>query len=113
MFLVCLSWDPLHASHACKAYIASWLTLSLCAHVWPSSPTPYAVGADHEASLVMQALRLNTLSKLTFVDSKWFISLVADIFVGVAFEDVAQPDLEQALHRGRCTLLSTQHRYTM
>ena len=47
---------------------------------------------------MVQALRLNTLSNLTFVDSKRFNSLVADIFVGVAFEDVAQPDLEQALH---------------
>ena len=47
---------------------------------------------------MVQALQLNTLSKLTFADSKQFNSLVADIFVGAAFEDVAQPDLEQALH---------------
>ena len=67
-------------------------------HVWPTHPTPYAVGADQEASLVVQAIQLNTLSKFTFADSKRFNSLVADIFVGVAFEDVAQPDLEQALH---------------
>ena len=71
----------------------------LCAHVRPPSPTPYEVGADQETGLVVQALQLNTLSKLTFADSKRFNSLVADIFVGVAFEDVAQPDLE--------------HRYTM
>ena len=64
--------------------------------LWP--PPPSAVGVDQEASLVVQALRLNTLSKLTFADSKRFNSLVADIFVGVAFEDVSQPDLEQALH---------------
>ena len=56
------------------------------------------MGADQEAGLVVQALRLNTLSKLTFADSKQFNTLMADIFVGVAFEDVAQPDLEQALH---------------
>ena len=61
-------------------------------------PTPYAVGADQETCLVVQALRLNTLSKLTFADSKRFNSLLADIFVGVAFEDVSQPELEQALH---------------
>ena len=70
----------------------------LCAQVWLPSPTPFAVGADQEADLVVQALQLNTLSKLTFADSKRFNSLVADIFVGVAFEDVAQPDLEQTLH---------------
>ena len=56
------------------------------------------MGADQEASLAVQALRLNTLSKLTFADSKRFNSLVKDIFLGVAFEDVAQPDLERALH---------------
>ena len=55
-------------------------------------------GSNQEAGLVVQALQLNTLSKLTFADSKRFNSLVADTFVGVAFEDVAQPDLEQALH---------------
>ena len=71
----------------------------ICAHAWPPSPTPYAVGADHETGLVVQALRLNTLSNLTFADSKWFNSLVADILVGMAFDDVAQPDLV--------------HRYTM
>ena len=63
-------------------------------HVWPTHPTPYAVGADQEASLVVQAIQLNTLSKFTFADSKRFNSLVADIFLGMAFEDVAQPDLE-------------------
>ena len=47
---------------------------------------------------MVQALQLNTLSKITFADSKRFNSLVADIFVGVAFKDVVQPDLEQALH---------------
>ena len=56
------------------------------------------MGADQETDVVVQALQLNTLSKLTFADSKRFNSLVADIFVGVAFEDVAQPDLEQPLH---------------
>ena len=60
------------------------------------SPTSYAVGVDQVASLVVQALRPNTLSKFTFADSKWFSSLLADIFVGVTFEDVAQPDLEHS-----------------
>ena len=59
----------------------------------PLFPTPYAVGTDQEAGLVVQALWLNTLSKLTFAD-KGSNSLVVDIFVCVTFEDVAQPDLE-------------------
>ena len=69
----------------------------LCAHVrMTPSPAPYVVGADQEASLVVQALRPNTLYKFTFADCKQFNSIVADIFVGVAFEDVvAKPDLEQ------------------
>ena len=57
-------------------------------YIWPPSSTSYAVGADQEAGLAVQALRLNTLSKFTFADCKGFNSLVADIFVVVAFKDV-------------------------
>ena len=45
----------------------------------------------------MQALRLNTLSKLTFSDSKRFDALVGDVFPGVAFSDVRYEELEKAL----------------
>ena len=45
----------------------------------------------------MQALRLNTLSKLTFADSKRFDALVKDVFLGVPFKDVEHMDLENAL----------------
>ena len=45
----------------------------------------------------MQALRLNTLSKLTFADSKRFDSLVKDVFPGVPFRDVEYVELEAAL----------------
>ena len=75
------------------------MSLALILHaLFVPLPTSYAVGTDQETCLVVQALRLNTLSKLTFADSKRFNSLLADIFVGVAFEDVSQPELEQALH---------------
>lgn len=83
--------------HFCHQNIVPSLTRTLHALFVPL-PTPYAVGTDQETCLVVQALRLNTLSKLTFADSKRFNSLLADIFVGVAFEDVSQPELEQALH---------------
>ena len=50
-----------------------------------------------ELRLVVQALRLNTLSKLTFADSKRFDSLVRDVFPGVPFRDVEYVELEAAL----------------
>jgi len=43
---------------------------------------------------VVQALRLNTLSKLTFADSKRFDALVRDVFLGVPFREVEYEDLE-------------------
>ena len=46
---------------------------------------------------MVQALRLNTLSKLTFADSKRFDALVKDVFLGVPFKDVEHMDLENAL----------------
>ena len=46
---------------------------------------------------MVQALRLNTLSKLTFADSKRFDALVKDVFLGVPFKDVEYMDLENAL----------------
>ena len=46
---------------------------------------------------MVQALRLNTLSKLTFADSKRFDSLVKDVFTGVPFKDLEYLELEAAL----------------
>ena len=46
---------------------------------------------------MVQALRLNTLSKLTFADSKRFDSLVKDVFPGVAIKEGGHTDLEKAL----------------
>ncbi|XP_058489723.1 dynein cytoplasmic 2 heavy chain 1 isoform X2 [Solea solea] len=50
-----------------------------------------------ESSLVVQALRLNTMSKLTFTDSSRFDALVKDVFSGVNFTDVEDQILMQAL----------------
>ncbi len=47
--------------------------------------------------MVVQALRLNTLSKLTFADSKRFDSLVKDTFCGIPFQEVQYAELESAL----------------
>ena len=46
---------------------------------------------------MVQALRLNTLSKLTFADSKRFDSLVKDVFTGVPFKDLEYLELDAAL----------------
>ena len=46
---------------------------------------------------MVQALRLNTLSKLTFADRQSFDALVHDVFTGVEFRDVEYGTLEAAL----------------
>uniref|UniRef100_A0A3P9QAB0 Cytoplasmic dynein 2 heavy chain 1 n=1 Tax=Poecilia reticulata TaxID=8081 RepID=A0A3P9QAB0_POERE len=50
-----------------------------------------------ESNLVVQALRLNTMSKLTFADSSRFDALVRDVFSGVNFTDVEDQILIDAL----------------
>uniref|UniRef100_A0A3Q3WZD5 Cytoplasmic dynein 2 heavy chain 1 n=1 Tax=Mola mola TaxID=94237 RepID=A0A3Q3WZD5_MOLML len=52
---------------------------------------------NQESSLVVQALRLNTMSKLTFADSSRFDALVKDVFPGVHFTDVDDQILMHAL----------------
>ena len=46
---------------------------------------------------MVQALRLNTLSKLTFSDAVRFDALLKDIFQGVEFKDVEYEDLAKAI----------------
>ncbi|XP_050986096.1 LOW QUALITY PROTEIN: cytoplasmic dynein 2 heavy chain 1 [Labeo rohita] len=50
-----------------------------------------------ESGLVVQALRLNTMSKLTFTDSSRFDALVKDVFPSVDFKDVEYEMLKSAL----------------
>lgn len=47
----------------------------------------------------MQALRLNTMSKLTFADCSRFDSLVKDVFSGVNFMEVEDQILTHALEQ--------------
>lgn len=60
-------------------------SVSLCLH------------AVEESGLVVQALRLNTMSKLTFADSSRFDALVKDVFAGVDFTDVDDQIIKRAL----------------
>ncbi|XP_071951365.1 cytoplasmic dynein 2 heavy chain 1-like isoform X2 [Antedon mediterranea] len=50
-----------------------------------------------ESKLVVQALRVNTLSKLTFSDAKRFDALVRDVFPGVELKDIEFEKLSNAL----------------
>ncbi|NXI65822.1 DYHC2 protein, partial [Anseranas semipalmata] len=53
----------------------------------------------NESHLVVQALRLNTMSKLTFADCARFDALVKDVFPGIDFEDVECVKLTTALQQ--------------
>ncbi|XP_047126593.1 cytoplasmic dynein 2 heavy chain 1 isoform X1 [Hydra vulgaris] len=55
------------------------------------------IDKNAETNLVVQALRLNTLSKLTFSDSKRFDALIKDVFPGIDFQDVEYKTLKEAL----------------
>lgn len=61
---------------------------------------------------MVQALRLNTMSKLTFADSSRFDSLVKDVFSGVDFTEVDDQilmnALEQAYKEARLELIPSQ-----
>ena len=57
----------------------------------------FLVDGEVEARLVVQAVRVNTLSKLTFSDSKRFDALVKDTFPGVDFRGVEYAELAAAL----------------
>ena len=57
----------------------------------------FVASSVKEIELVVQALRLNTLSKLTFADSKRFDALILDVFPGVGFKRMEQETLVEAL----------------
>ena len=52
---------------------------------------------EDEEQLIIQALRVNTLSKLTFEDSERFQALIADVFPNDKKEDVDYPEFEGAI----------------
>lgn len=61
---------------------------------------------------MVQALRLNTMSKLTFADISRFDALVRDVFSGVIFTDVEDQilmhALEQVFKEARMELIPSQ-----
>lgn len=58
--------------------------------------------------LVVQALRLNTLSKLTFADGLRFDTLVKDVFPGIPFSSRGYDDLTSAVKES-CVELGLLH----
>ena len=57
------------------------------------------VSVGMEAELLIKAVRINTLSKLTFSDTSCFLSLIGDIFPGAESSDVAGGELEVAIRK--------------
>ncbi|XP_040514464.1 cytoplasmic dynein 2 heavy chain 1 isoform X1 [Gallus gallus] len=66
----------------------------------------------NESHLVVQALRLNTMSKLTFADCARFDALVKDVFPGTDFKDVEYAKLtaalQEAFEEARLEIINTQ-----
>lgn len=56
-------------------------------------------GKVQEPKLVVQALRVNTLSKLTFSDGIRFDALVKDVFPGVELKDIEYHSLADAIRQ--------------
>ncbi|RDD40688.1 Cytoplasmic dynein 2 heavy chain 1 [Trichoplax sp. H2] len=52
-----------------------------------------------EGKLVVQALRINTLSKLTFTDSKRFDALIQDVFQGIPFSGTGYEKLAESIRQ--------------
>jgi dynein heavy chain 2 len=55
------------------------------------------LGDIEEAIILLKAVRMNTLSKLTFADSRRFQDLCSDLFPGVNVKDIEYKELEQAI----------------
>lgn len=47
--------------------------------------------------MLIKALRINTLSKLTFGDLKAFLLLLGDVFPGITMKDIAYEELTAAI----------------
>ena len=70
--------------------------ICLCQRLFNYFSQPVKIDGTLEAKLVVQALRINTLSKLTFSDSARFDGLVQDVFPGIEFKDIEYETLGAA-----------------
>lgn len=58
-----------------------------------------AVTAEIEAELLIKALRIYTLSKLTFADMNKFVVLIQDAFPGVQAKDIVSEKITEAVRK--------------
>ncbi|XP_054598719.1 cytoplasmic dynein 2 heavy chain 1 isoform X1 [Nothobranchius furzeri] len=73
--------------------------LKACGSLLQQQRRSHEMDKIQESNLVVQALRLNTMSKLTFADSSRFDALVRDVFSGVDFTDMEDWILMDALNQ--------------
>lgn len=61
---------------------------------------------EMEYEILIKAVRVNTLSKLTFTDTAKFLALIGDVFPGVMSADITGGELEEAIKQVNGTLFS-------
>lgn len=69
--------------------------------------TEMKIDNEKEAEIAVNALRLNTISKLTFIDNQKFEKLVKDFFPNVEFSNAGYEQLDEAL-RESCVELGLE-----
>lgn len=55
--------------------------------------------ASEECEVLIKAVRINTLSKLTYNDSTKFLSLIGDVFPGIESTDICGGELEKVIRQ--------------
>jgi len=80
-------------------------------------PEDGKIDSATEAKIIVQALRINTMSKLTFSDSERFDALLRDVFPGVEFRDIEYEDLkaklEEVCRESHLGIIDSQIRKTL
>eukprot|EP01061_Rhynchopus_euleeides_P011972 TRINITY_DN21580_c1_g1_i2.p1 TRINITY_DN21580_c1_g1~~TRINITY_DN21580_c1_g1_i2.p1 ORF type:complete len:3556 (+),score=1754.90 TRINITY_DN21580_c1_g1_i2:217-10884(+) len=75
--------------------------LSLCGSLitkWCKEHPDETQSLEVEEELIIQSLRVNTLSKLAFDDTRLFNSLITDVFPGVTIREIEYQDLLPAIN---------------
>ena len=56
-----------------------------------------SITSDIEYEILIKAVRVNTLSKLTYSDTGKFLALIGDVFPGAKSADISGGQLEEAI----------------
>ena len=73
------------------------LLYDLSGQFWMTQIGLVRVGTETRCFEVCQAVRMNTLSKLTFADSRRFQDLCMDLFPGINVKDIEYQELEAVI----------------